>query len=57
MYLYTVVRVSLFYPNFVCTSVLSALSLGVTLFFMFAMCCLNVMDVSYVTPRILGVCV
>ena len=24
---------------------------------MFVMCCLNVIDVSYVTPRILGVCV
>ena len=55
--LYTVAAVSLLCPNFVWASVLRALSLGVTLFLMFLMWCLNVIDVSYVTPRILGVCV
>ena len=47
--------VSLLCPNVVWASDLSAFSLGVTLFLMFVMCCLNVIDVSYVTPRILGV--
>ena len=55
--LYTVAAVSLLCPNFVWASVLRALSLGVTLFLMFVMWCLNVIDVSYVIPRILGVCV
>ena len=49
--------VSLLCPNVVLASALSALSLGVALFLMFVMCCLNVIDVLYVTPRILGVCV
>ena len=55
--LYTVVVVSLLCPNVVWASDLRALSLGVTLFFIFVMCCLKVIDVLYVTPRILGVCV
>ena len=55
--LYTFVVVSLLWPKVVWASDLRALSLGVTLFLMFVMWCLNVIDVSYVTPRILGVCV
>ena len=53
----TVVVVSLLCPNVVWSSDLRVLSLGVTLFLMFVMWCLNVINVSYVTPRILGVCV
>ena len=49
--------VSLLCPNVVLASDLRALSLGVHLFLMFVMCCLNVIDVSYVTPSIFGVCV
>ena len=55
--LYTVVVVSLFCPNVVPANDLSALSQGVHFVFMFVMCCLNDIDVSYVTPRILGACV
>ncbi len=55
--LYTVVVVSLACPNVVWASDLRAFSLGVSLFFMFVICCLNDIDVLYVTPRILGVCV
>ena len=51
------VIVSLFCPKVVPVSDLSALSLCVHFVFMLAMCCLNDMDVSYVTPRILGECV
>lgn len=54
--LYTVVVVSLC-PNVVFAIALSAFSLGLVLFLMLVVCCLNVMDVLYVTPRILGVCV
>ena len=55
--LYTVVVVSLLCPNVVWASDLRAFSLGVSLFFMLVMCCLNDIDVLYVTPRILCVCV
>ena len=55
--LYTVVSVSLLCPNVVLASDLRAFSLGVHLFLMSVMCCLNDIDVLYVTPRILGVCV
>ena len=55
--LYTVVVVSLLCPNGVWVSDLIAFSLGVTLFFIFVKCCLNVIDMLYVTPRILSVCV
>ena len=52
----TVVVVSLLCSNVVWASDLRALSLGVSLFLMFVMCCLNVTIVLYATPRILGVC-
>ena len=48
---------SLLCPNVVLVSALRALSLGVHLFLMFAMCCLKDIEVLYVTPSILGVCV
>ena len=51
------VVVSLFCPNVVCASDLSALSLGKHLFLIFVMCCLKLRPVSYVTPSIVGVCV
>lgn len=51
------VVVSLLCPNVVWASDLRAFSLGVNFFFMSVMCCLNDIDVLYVTPRILGVCV
>ena len=46
---------SLSCPNVVWASDLRAFSLGVSLFFMFVICYLNDIDVSYVTPRIFGV--
>ena len=55
--LYIVQVVSLLCPNVVWASDLSAFSLGVHLLTVFVICCLNDISVSYVMPRILGVCV
>lgn len=49
------VVVSLLFLNVMLASDLRSLSLKVHLFFMFLMCCLNVIDMRYANSEILGV--